>query len=106
MRHIAGTSVILNEDHVIQRCMICGFALIDQKYSETAVEVGFSGNAIPDFDYGSVVEVSGPQNSQKMCKIGQMVDPNYEFTEVEEEALDGFNIYHSVNDIKFLCRRD
>lgn len=106
MKHIAGTTVELNKDHVIQRCIVCGFALVDKRYSETAVPEGDESDPIPDFEYGSVVEVYGNGTPTMYRKTGQMVDPNYDLTDEDKENLDGFDIYTTVNDIDQLCRRD
>lgn len=72
MRHLAGPWISPDGDLVIQRCALCGFALINARPSCTMVPEG-SDNAFHTWKMGDVVEVFGDGSPTKYELITNIV---------------------------------
>ena len=59
MKHIAGPWVSPDGDLIIQRCVVCGFALIKERLSERMVLDTEEDKSFPTFEMADLVEVTG-----------------------------------------------
>lgn len=83
MKHIAGPWITIGGNRVIQRCMACGFKLVDQRVEAR----------IATFGWGSVVDVYGKQ-MKKLQVVGTL-------SKDDEELR--VPLIENIDNIKGLC---
>lgn len=76
MKHVAGEAVTPDGDLVIQRCMVCGYAIVKIRCSESRVAT-MDGKecGVATFKVGDIVDVEG-QNPVRSRLVGTTERPD------------------------------